>query len=237
MKISKVRKQNRVQEIAPVVKHKELEAYAQTAASNILALQTKSNKKALNKEELADMIVMLAEDATYLAIKNKFRRKYNRSIIDKTISKYKKKYEQKIFDLAQNFETLSIQVGLSKRANRIRKMQRLAEALEESIYDKYGNLLHDVVTKDITEYRETLKQIALETGGIDSGQSGDVIFANITDEDLKALVANKLGGNKALSVILAESAGVRATIPMLELKNEEIETIEDAEIIEETENE
>lgn len=211
MKLNKVRAMKRVQEIPPVVKRQELNAIAPVMAENYLNVNP-SQKARLTKPELTDLIIMLAEDATNQAIINKFKNKYNRTISTATIYKYRKKYEHNIFEMAKNFETLSEQVGLRKKANRLRKMQRLAEALEESIYDAEDNLTHGASPKVITEYRETLKQIAMETGGIDSGQIGDVIFANVSDVELKELVANKLGGNKALSVILAEQAGVRPAL-------------------------
>ena len=216
MKIQKVRKQNRIQEIAPVVKRQELNAIAPVMAENYICISP-NQKARLNKEQLADLIIMLAEDATIQAIVNKFKSKYQRNISTNTINKYKKKYEANIFEMAKNFETLSAHVGLRKKENRLRKMQRLAEALEETIYDPNDNLHHGASSKIISEYRETLKQIALETGGIDTAQTGDIIFANVSDADLKALVANKLGGNKSLSVILAETAGVRPTAEPLPL--------------------
>jgi len=186
-------------------KRKELKNISEQAADNIISVVRSTR---LSKVELADLLQMIAQGYSYQRIIKKFKAKYDRTMSTTTINSYKTKYEGRISEIAKDMESLAIEKGLTKKFNRLKKEQELAEALEDEIFDEEGGL-KTTNDKVLREYREILKLIAQEAGDINEGYQGDTMFINTSDDELKELVQNKLKSNKDLSVILAEAAGVR----------------------------
>lgn len=182
-------------------------------AEQIAKNLTKTRSTRLNEAELTELIVLLAEGATDKRIINVFRKRFVRNISPKTIEKYRMKYRGQVLEQAKIIEIAAIQQGLSKRGTRLRKLQELAEALESDVLDADGELSIGARKGAISEYREVLKLIAQEAGDLAAIEIGDVAYMDMSDEDLKKMVANKLGGNPDLAVQLAEAAGVRPTAP------------------------
>jgi hypothetical protein len=185
---------------------------ANQAAKNI----KKTAGSRLSEEELTDLLVMLSEGVSEKMIIKRFKRKYDRGISASTMGNYRKKYASRIDQVAKDLKTQAIETGLTKKENRLRRLQELAENLEELMYDDAGEFVP--TAKLVSEYREVLKLIAQESGDLRPEGAGDIIFTDMNNEQLKEALAGKLAANKDLAVIAAERAGVRPVAPEVESK-------------------
>lgn len=183
---------------------------AQNAAHNII---TTHKRGRFSENELVDLLQLLAEGTSERRIINFFRNRYNRAISAHTIKEYRGKYVGRIMEIAHDLELLAIEAGLTKRFQRLLKLQELAEAIEVSIYNVDGELKEKASAKMIDEYRAVLAQIAQETGDLQAVNLGDINFVGMTNDQLKALAANKLAAHKDLAISLAERAGIRPQRP------------------------
>ena len=185
------------------------EQMVQNAAKNIRLVNKRGR---LGESELVDLLQMLAEGTSEKWIIKKFQKTYSRPLARQTIKRYRDKYAHRIAEVSRSLDALAIESGLTRRALRLQKLQALAEALEANILDISGEL-QNTNAQLIDKYLATLQLIGQETGDLGVGMVGDINFINMSNEELKTMAANKLAAHPDLARQLAETAGVRPTMP------------------------
>lgn len=185
------------------------------AAENIDAAQPRMGGR-LSKPEMGFLLQLVSEGKSISATMRCFKRRFKRKIANTTVISYRKRYLSKIAEYAKDFDFCAINEGLARRSVRVTKLKEMAEALEEQIVDDDGQLNPEVNSRHITEYRETMKQIAQEVGDMPT-VSGDIMFVNMSDKELTDYVAQKMAQNKDMAVILSEQAGVRPSLNTIQL--------------------
>lgn len=198
---------------------REIFELASKASANIV----KMGSVRLSQEEIAVLLSLIAEGCSTRTIIRRMKYKFGREVSLPTLKRYKEKYASKLVEYANDLEFIALNEGFARRAVRIERLTRIAEAMEEVILDEDGGFAG--ASRLIKEYRETLRQIAQEVGDMPT-DGPDQTFINMTDEQLKEFVANGLKRNPDLSVILSERAGVRPQ-PQVELIDEDGEVISD----------
>lgn len=191
----------------------------QQAAKNI-KMTNKRGK--FSENELVDLLRLLAEGASERKIINYFRRHHKRVISSHTIANYRRSYAHRIAEISRDVDALAIELGLTRRAVRLKKLQELAEAIEGIIFNSDGELASENA-KMIEKYLNTLEQIGQETGDLATHAVADINFINMSNDELKQLIANKITAYPDLAKQLAERAGVRPSYPIekeLDSKNE-----------------
>jgi hypothetical protein len=189
-----------------------------SAAHNIIL----ANKRGrLGEDELVDLLRMLAEGVSEQRIINTFKKTYNRGISSHTIKEYRQRYASRIMDISRDVDLLAVELGLTRRNMRVKKLQELAEALEGSLFTTDGELVTDAPAARIEKYLATLELIGQEMGDLSIAATGDVNFINMSDEQLKELAANKLAANPDMAKQLAERAGIRPSMPKEEIDERE----------------
>lgn len=193
------------------IEERETEQMAIAAAENI-SLATHAR---LEKSQIAYLLTLIAEGLSNKAIIRRFDRRYDRKITIGTIRRYKERYVSKLSKYAQDMDFATLNESYARRAVRINRLTAISEAMEEAIINEDGSLADNANAKIIKEYREALRQIAQEVGDMPI-DGPDMTFINMSDDELKKYVAGKLKANKDLSVILAEEAGVRPTVQLID---------------------
>lgn len=180
----------------------------------------KINNKRLTKVEISHLLSLIAEGRNFAYIHQKMIANHGRDISYTTVVRYKEKYALQLASIKEDFEYIALNEGLSRRDVRVKRMQDMANALEDVILDEKGQLATGNL-RTLTEYRELNKQIAIEVGDMPA-QPINVTFNNMTDDELKDFIASKMAQHKDMSVILAEKAGVRPTSHTLDDRVEQI---------------
>jgi hypothetical protein len=167
----------------------------------------------LPQEIIDSMLIYFGEDLKDSMIQKRIAKRYGRELSPATIKRYRDKYAGRIREIVAERDKFALSAGLSRKTNRILKLEKLANAIEENLFEEDGETLKSTANgKMIAEYREMLKMLGVEVGDIDIA-GGDVNFIGMSDSDLAKQVADVVSHNPDLAVIISEKAGVRPTVP------------------------
>lgn len=182
-----------------------------------------SGRGRLPEEIVFDILLWTAEGVNWQKIQKRVLKKHERMLPKATIEKYQKEHASRIRELTSEWDKEAITAGLARKAVRLRKLQKIADSIEERILGGDDDDENDVIKALaanpanlkalVSEYRELLKQIGVEVGDIDEGTAGDIAFIGMSNDQLMAQAAKILAKNKDLAIIAAEKAGVRPSVP------------------------
>lgn len=193
------------------IKPKPENVEASIASANVLV---RAGKSRLGEDVLQEILLWSAEGMPPEKIQKRLIKKYDKMVTLPTIKKYVQEFTPRIQEIAREWDREFITKGLARKSIRLKKMMKVADGIEDILFPDDGDSLNLEAggTRLITEYRDTLKQIGVETGDIQEGNV-DQLFINLSDEQLKKLAADTFAKNKDIAVILAEQAGVRPVVP------------------------